>query len=1548
MAKVNASNYSYNVLSNRENLDEAKKKIIDRVKIDLFETMKMDNIMVDRNDLSKSISENRFNNWKDRINEWIPWWKIKIKDGIEFDSWDKYPELIDEYKRLINEKPNWYESELEKLDAILAERITLDLWFAIEFKSDDPFTDWRSAEQESQKAYNSLNDLTINGSTIYKWKIDLVSKKKDKVDYFVIKRNEKEIAKFNEALKHIEEISKVSWWNIENLINEKRDNEKMIDTLKRKLKELNEKEDKTAEREDLELINKVLQDGGDTALKNVESKLKSTIAKEKYKELYNDMMYEHNRIDYYDMLRKLWDFLEKDLSSWKEQEESNSDNDLPELDRQTKREKESWKKEEKEERQEESDTSEGNPEGNSEKKEGEVLYTWKDGELLISYCNENWITKKDWEKLWQNPKAPYEDIVDGNEFVDSEWNIIKLQILEGEINYDYWNDPEYKLIYTWERQEKSEKAPEDQKKEDPNKKEEKEERQEESDKSEGNPEGNSEKKEGEVLYTWKDGELLISYCNENWITKKDWEKLWQNPKAPYEDIVDGNEFVDSEWNIIKLQILEGEINYDYWNDPEYKLIYTWEKQEKSEKAPKEENKEKSKEWEETEEKLLVERDLPAEIQDTESILKFISEDTWIPIDELKDENKYRVELVPTSDDDAEDDVPNAKYRVYKKLNNTEPKKNETPKEEKPKKNETPKEEKPKKNETPKENIIESKAKIAKAPLTAKAKLSEQRERIATITSVNQVNRAIAQREADEELRERKANLPMRNVFDRANLFLRRQFIKDRLVDKKLWKKTWFDRSESWQFAADRHQIEQQNKLAERMKVVIEDIDKNNYPVTRWKLDKLLDDLTWNPNTVPPRQRSIDDAHFQIEFKSIIEQSWKNYDKQKPSTATSTNWRPISELISKNDMWQLSTNILMQANKFRDHQFMVRDIANYIMLDSLSNKTRIKKAYPNYNSDFDTWCRWRIQTYVNTYNDIPDFLHQMWVNLDDKEATKDIRTLQRHDGALSTISAQTLKLKIQMLNDGWEAYNVKKRDWLAKIWRWLDRPEYLNNKRWREHPNFKEFYWRFRWAVKLWVMAAPWFVAWALWAWPLCIAGVVGWMSALTTLFKKKSHYEKEQRWYQRMQATNLEDYRQKREDLANEVAWMKRYQWRFWWEKARKRNQFRDYVNTTHDQLDLSTELTQKIEKRLQSVGPLDEAQKRYLAADVADWLARLDYHKKTWENFLWSNNPAVAEKEYRALQNAVMWGARRLGAVDANWNPDMEIIRNTDPYSAYYNSTISIIEDWQGDEYNTQWYLKARKRYNTRSNLKAADGALKAWLISFGLSYLATSLASTKEQFGDDIREMTNWEVWWEFHLWDYQEHLLAVWDIDKPMKAVINWDTQWIKGATLFSSVDAAPISTERWLQKLQSAIDSLNQALADPTVAWNPDLSKAIANYATEAHSKISAIPWLSTGNQHLNLARALEDVRTWILEPVIASWNKNIQISPDCLHWVDWWAQVTGSWTVWQAFRNMWIMNIEYLQKVWEDKLLAEAVTRAIPIPVWLNTFWEPKSEVKSAA
>ena len=52
-----------------------------------------------------------------------------------------------------------------------------------------------------------------------------------------------------------------------------------------------------------------------------------------------------------------------------------------------------------------------------------------------------------------------------------------------------------------------------------------------------------------------------------------------------------------------------------------------------------------------------------------------------------------------------------------------------------------------------------------------------------------------------------------------------------------------DWSNEAQAAADRHQIEEQNNLAERMQVIIQDIDSANYPETRRRLDELLGRLT---------------------------------------------------------------------------------------------------------------------------------------------------------------------------------------------------------------------------------------------------------------------------------------------------------------------------------------------------------------------------------------------------------------------------------------------------------------------------------------------------------------------------------------------------------------------------------------------------------------------------------------------------------------------------------------------------------------------------------
>ena len=103
----------------------------------------------------------------------------------------------------------------------------------------------------------------------------------------------------------------------------------------------------------------------------------------------------------------------------------------------------------------------------------------------------------------------------------------------------------------------------------------------------------------------------------------------------------------------------------------------------------------------------------------------------------------------------------------------------------------------------------------------------------------------------------------------------------------------------------------------------------------------------------------------------------------------------------------------------------------------------------------------------------------------------------------------------------------------------------------------------------------------------------------------------------------------------------------------------------------------------------------------------------------------------------------------------------------------------------------------------------------------------------------------------------------------------------------------------------------------------------------------VPWLSVWNHDLAIARAIEAAKEWILEPIITSWNTAVAINPTCLHWANGWIQ-SSTWAVGQAFRNMGILNIDLVQK-WTEQVV-EQVTRAIPIPVGLNTFGTPRSEV----
>ncbi|HRU50099.1 MAG TPA: hypothetical protein P5155_01195, partial [Candidatus Absconditabacterales bacterium] len=186
----NVSNYSYNVISNRENLDEKKKKLIDNVKLELFESLNIESKLVNRNELSQKLEILRANNGIG-----YPFGKVELRPGLVVNINERsYKAVLDQYKELLDKKPNGFEQELHKLDSQLAERLILDKGGAIEFRDGDDFSEGKDTKTESELAYNGLNNLRK-----YKNKIELVSKNVDKVDYFIIKWNNAELNKIKET-----------------------------------------------------------------------------------------------------------------------------------------------------------------------------------------------------------------------------------------------------------------------------------------------------------------------------------------------------------------------------------------------------------------------------------------------------------------------------------------------------------------------------------------------------------------------------------------------------------------------------------------------------------------------------------------------------------------------------------------------------------------------------------------------------------------------------------------------------------------------------------------------------------------------------------------------------------------------------------------------------------------------------------------------------------------------------------------------------------------------------------------------------------------------------------------------------------------------------------------------------------------------------------------------------------------------------------------------------------------------------------------------------
>lgn len=134
--------------------------------------------------------------------------------------------------------------------------------------------------------------------------------------------------------------------------------------------------------------------------------------------------------------------------------------------------------------------------------------------------------------------------------------------------------------------------------------------------------------------------------------------------------------------------------------------------------------------------------------------------------------------------------------------------------------------------------------------------------------------------------------------------------------------------------------------------------------------------------MPPRQKVIEDKEFQDQFKAIIR---RNLDTTKPATATAPDRKPLAQIIKDNDMQQMSSNIVLKLNAFRDHQDMARSIAD-----------RITRNPTESDASFNAFSRDKIVKYFNTHKKNPEFLKSLKIKLDDKNAMQELRRLQAHN------------------------------------------------------------------------------------------------------------------------------------------------------------------------------------------------------------------------------------------------------------------------------------------------------------------------------------------------------------------------------------------------------------------------------------------------------------------------------------------------------------------------------------------------------------------------
>jgi len=224
MAKI-SSNATVNLLSNQdEKLSTIQQKIREQAKLEIFQTLDLDNRkFTDIADIITNIKRIENNSWETiKINS-------KNYDFGELNKKSPYKEIFEKYK------DSWAD-EKEKMYMEISERIILANGWVISYKDWEKVWKYTIDKDFVKKQYDMLNS-----DSKYKWKLDFFTVRDSDWKLYIIKRTDKEMLKIykreNELLNEkLNEASKDTKDNDEN--------KKAIEELRKRLDEIDNKQSK--------------------------------------------------------------------------------------------------------------------------------------------------------------------------------------------------------------------------------------------------------------------------------------------------------------------------------------------------------------------------------------------------------------------------------------------------------------------------------------------------------------------------------------------------------------------------------------------------------------------------------------------------------------------------------------------------------------------------------------------------------------------------------------------------------------------------------------------------------------------------------------------------------------------------------------------------------------------------------------------------------------------------------------------------------------------------------------------------------------------------------------------------------------------------------------------------------------------------------------------------------------------------------------------------------------------------------------------------------